>query len=344
MPAETDGGARARIVAAFAAVYVVWGSTYLAISYAVASMPPFLMVGSRFAISGAILYVWARARGSARPTAAEWRTALITGLLLICIGNGSVAWAEQRLPSGLSALIVAVVPLWMVVLDWIRPGGARPRGAVVAGVIIGLVGLIVLVGRDPFTGRGQVDALGAGVLVAASMSWALGSVYNRHGARPDSAAMSTALQMLGGGAALLIVAFVLGETRSLDVAAISVASWLGWIYLVTFGALVGFTAYIYLLRNVSPAKASTYAYVNPIVAVLLGWAVAGESVTSRTILAAVIILSGVAMITIAHGRRVTSAGRSRRRGRHQNSVNERVADGGPYRPSDATASVDQSRR
>jgi drug/metabolite transporter (DMT)-like permease len=306
IPVSTaDGGVRARVIGAFAAVYVVWGSTYLAIRYAVATMPPFLMVGSRFAISGAILYAWARLRGVAKPTAAEWRTAAITGFLLICIGNGSVAWAERRVPSGLAALLVAVVPLWMVLLDWIRPGGVRPRAAVVAGVIVGLVGLAVLVGRDSMTGHGGVDALGAGVLVAASMSWAIGSVYNRHGARPDSAAMSTALQMLGGSVSLLALGFALGETSGVHIASITLASWIGWVYLVTFGALLGFTAYVYLLRHVSAAKASTYAYVNPVVAVILGWAVAGEAVTSRTVVAAAIILGGVAMITIARGRRPT---------------------------------------
>ena len=299
-----------RVVGAFAAVYIVWGSTYLAIRYAVESMPPLLMAGSRFAVSGAILYAWARFRGVAKPTAAEWRTAAVTGFLLICVGNGSVAWAERRVPSGLAALLVAVVPLWMVLLDWFRPGGARPRKAVLAGVIIGLVGLAVLVGRDSLTGgsQGGVDALGAGVLVAASMSWAIGSVYNRHGARPDSAAMSTALQMLGGSVSLLVLGFTLGETNGVHVASITRASWLGWVYLVTFGALLGFTAYIYLLRNVSAAKASTYAYVNPVVAVVLGWAVAGEAVTPRTVLAAAIILGGVAMITIARSRRVTLPG------------------------------------
>lgn len=303
---ESDASERARVAAAFAAVYVVWGSTYLAIRYAVTTMPPLLMAGSRFAISGAILFVWARARGAAKPTVAEWRTAAVTGLLLICIGNGSVAWAEQRVPSGLSALLVAVVPLWMVLLDWIRPGGSRPRLPVVAGVILGLIGLAVLVGRDAVTGHGGVDALGAGVLVTASMSWAIGSVYNRHGARPDSAAMSTALQMLGGSVALLALGAALGEAHGLDISSISRASWIGWVYLITFGALVGFTAYVYLLRNVSPAKAATYAYVNPIVAVILGWAVAGERVTSRTVVAAAIILGGVALITIARGRRVTA--------------------------------------
>jgi drug/metabolite transporter (DMT)-like permease len=311
VPDRDDGvRGRGRVVGAFAAVYIVWGSTYLAIRYAVETMPPLLMAGSRFAVSGAILYSWARLRGVAKPTAAEWRTAAVTGFLLICIGNGSVAWAERRVPSGLAALLVAVVPLWMVLLDWFRPGGARPRKAVMAGVIIGLVGLAVLVGRDSLTagGQGGVDALGAGVLVAASMSWAIGSVYNRHGARPDSAAMSTALQMLGGSVSLLLLGFALGETNGVHMASITRASWLGWVYLVTFGALLGFTAYIYLLRNVSAAKASTYAYVNPVVAVVLGWAVAGEVVTPRTVLAAAIILGGVAMITIARSRRVTLPG------------------------------------
>ncbi len=311
MSTQEHDGSRGRVIASFAAVYVIWGSTYLAIRYAVESMPPLLMVGSRFALSGTILYAWSRARGAAKPTAAEWRTASVTGFLLICIGNGSVAWAERRVPSGLAALLVAVVPLWMVLLDWIRPGGMRPRAPVVAGVIVGLVGLAVLVGRDSFSGgNGGVDALGAGVLVAASMGWAIGSVYNRHGARPESASMSTALQMIAGSVALLVLGFLLGEPRELDVSSISLASWLGWIYLVTFGALIGFTAYIYLLNHVSPAKAATYAYVNPIVAVLLGWAVAGEPVTPRTMVAAAIILGGVAMITIARGRRVTSAARS----------------------------------
>lgn len=307
---EHDVGARGRVAAAFAAVYVIWGSTYLAIRYAVATMPPLLMAGTRFALSGAILYAWARSRGATKPTAAEWRTAAITGFLLICVGNGSVAWAEQRVPSGLSALLVAVVPLWMVLLDWARPGGIRPRPAVGAGVVVGLVGLAVLVGRDSLSGTGNIDALGAAVLVTASMSWAIGSVYNRHGARPASASMSTALQMIGGSVALLALGFGIGETRRVDVSSITLVSWLGWIYLVTFGALIGFTAYIYLLNHVSPAKASTYAYVNPIVAVILGWAVAGEPVTPRTMLAAAIILGGVAMITIARGRRVTVAARS----------------------------------
>jgi len=287
------------VIAAFAAVYVVWGSTYLAIRYAVQTMPPLLMAGARFSVSGAMLYGWARVRGAPRPTAAEWRVAALTGVLMLCLGNGSVGWAEQRIPSALAALIVAVVPLWMVLFDWVMPGGRRPTLAVVAGVLVGLAGLVVLVGPEQIGAGEPVDVVGALVLVAASMAWAFGSVYNKRGARPESATMSTGLQMLGGSVALVASGLALGEGHQAAVTHISAASWAGWLYLVTFGSLIGFTAYIYLLKEVSPAKASTYAYVNPVVALLLGWAIAGESITPRTLVAGAIILGGVALITVA---------------------------------------------
>jgi len=299
---DSHRGSRARILGAFAAVYIVWGSTYLAIRYAVQTIPPFVMVGTRFVVSGVILYAWSRWRGAPRPTAAQWRDATITGALMLCFGNGAVSWAEQRVPSGLASLLVAVVPLWMVLVDWLRPRGERPHAIVVVGVIVGLAGLVVLVGPASFTGHGDVDSAGAVVLIVGSLAWAAGSVFNRHGARPDSAAMSTGLQMIGGSAALLLLGVMRGELADVHLSHISTASWAGWIYLVTFGSLVGFTAYIYLLQTVSPAKASTYAYVNPLVAVLLGWAIAGETVTLRSLGAAAIILAGVAMITISQGR------------------------------------------
>lgn len=290
---------RAHVLAAFAIVYVVWGSTYLAIRYAVETIPPFLMVGTRFIVSGVLLYAWARLRGDQRPTAAQWRDATIVGILMLCLGNGAVSWAEQRVPSGLAALLVAVVPLWMVLLDWLRPQGARPRVLVMAGVVVGLAGLFVLIGPDSLSGHGAVDLVGAIVLIAGSLAWAAGSIYTRYGTVPESAVMSTGVQMIGGSAALLIVGVARGELAMLHPAQISAHSWEGWIYLVTFGSLLGFTAYIYLLQNVSPAKASTYAYVNPLVAVLLGWAIAGETVTARSLAAAAIILGGVAMITLS---------------------------------------------
>ena len=293
---------RTQIIAAFAALYVVWGSTYLAIRYAVATIPPMLMVGSRFAISGLILFVWTRARGAPRPTGRQWRAAAITGALLLCCGNGSVSWAEQRVPSGLAALIVAVVPLWMVLLDWIRPRGTRPTAVVIAGVLLGLIGLAVLVGPQSLIGHGFVDFRALVVLMAGSLAWAAGSIYSRHASLPESAALTTGMQMIAGSIALLALGGSLGEFGRLDVPAISTPSWIGWTYLVTFGSLVGFTAYLFLLRAVSAAKASTYAYVNPVVAVLLGWAIAGETVTPRTIAGAAIIVGGVAIISLTRAK------------------------------------------
>ena len=284
------------MLAAFVAVYLVWGSTYLAIRYAVETIPPFLMGGARFVVSGLLLYVWARARGAPKPTGPQWRDATIAGFLMLCLGNGAVGWAEQHVPSGLAALLVAVVPLWIVLVDWLRPDGVRARPIVLLGVVVGFLGLIILVGRGASDGT-AVDKTAAVVLVFASLAWACGSVFNRHGDRPESAAMSTGIQMLGGGTGLVLVAIAAGELGKLHIAEVSPASWLGWAYLVTFGSLVGFTAYIYLLRAVTPAKASTYAYVNPLVAVFLGWAIAGETVTGRTLGAAAVILAGVAMIT-----------------------------------------------
>ncbi len=296
--ARTQQYPASRVIGAFAAVYIVWGSTYLAIRYAVATIPPFLMVGTRFMASGAMLYAWSRLRGEPKPSATQWRDAGVTGFLLLCCGNGAVAWAEQRVPSGLAALLVAIVPLWVVILDWLRPRGVRPRLSVVAGVFVGLAGLVVLVGPNTITGHGLVDRTAACVLILGSLAWAAGSIYNRYGARPGSAAMSTGLQMLAGSAFLVLIGLALREPRALHVTRISSASWIGWLYLVTFGSLLGFTAFIYLLRAVSPAKASTYAYVNPVVAVFLGWAIAGEPVTARTLAAAAIILGGVAMISL----------------------------------------------
>jgi len=297
LTAAAASSRRSRIVAAFAAVYVVWGSTYLAIRYAVQSMPPFLMAGARFIVSGAILYAWARNRGARAPTARQWRDATITGVLMLCFGNGAVGWAEQSVPSGLAALLVAVVPLWMVLIDWARPNGERPTRLVIAGVIVGFAGLVVLIGPDALTGGDPAFSVAALVLIGASFAWACGSVFNRFGARPDSAALSTGLQMIGGSVGLVAVGLLRGEAAQIHLGQISVPSWIGWLYLVTFGSLVGFTAYIYLLKTVSPAKASTYAYVNPLVAVVLGWMIAGESVTARTLAAAAVILTGVAMIT-----------------------------------------------
>jgi drug/metabolite transporter (DMT)-like permease len=298
---------RARLIAAFVAVYVVWGSTYLFIRFAVETLPPFVMAGARFVVAGALLYAWARARGVTPPTAAEWRGAATAGLFLLLGGNGAVVWAEQRVPSGITALLVATVPVWMVILDWLRPGGVRPRAGVFVGLALGLVGLALLVGRSAVASAEGVDFAGAGVLVVGSILWAIGSLYVRHHPRP-SAMVTNAVQMLAGGAALFVAGTLAGELARLDLSAASTRSLLSLAYLVVFGSLIGFTAYTYLLQVSTPAKVSTYAYVNPIVAVFLGWAFAGEEITARTLVAAGVILAGVAIITVAGGQSRDEAG------------------------------------
>jgi drug/metabolite transporter (DMT)-like permease len=298
---------RARLIAAFAAVYLVWGSTYLAIRYAVETLPPLLMAGARFVIAGGILLLFARLRARSRPTKTDWFTGLVSGALLLLGGNGAVVWAEQRVPSGIAALLVAVVPLWMVLLDWLRPGGRRPALPVFIGLGLGLVGLGLLVGPDALHGSSDISLVGAGVLMFGSFSWAVGSLYTKRAPRPSSANNGSGTQMFAGGLCLLLVGALTGEVGRLDVAHASSQSLLGFAYLVTFGSLIGFTAYLYLLAHTTAAKAATYAYVNPVVAVFLGWLVAHEPVTSRTVLAAAVILAGVAIITIARDVPVASS-------------------------------------
>lgn len=295
---------RRNVIAAFAALYIIWGSTYLAIRYAVMTIPPFLMGGVRFLIAGAILYGWTRLRGAEVPTRAQWRAALVTGVLLLVGGNGAVLWSEQHVASGLVALIVAIVPLWMVVFDWLRPGGTRPAPAVFVGLTLGLVGLALLIGPGAIANRGHstIDVRAAIVPVFGSMLWALGSIFSRYAPRHSSAQLATGMQMLAGGGTFLVVSVIAGEPGHFRVSAVTIPSLAGFLYLVTFGSLLGFTAYIYLLGATTAAKAATYAYVNPIVAVVLGWAVAGEPFTPMMLMAAGIILAGVALITLARPR------------------------------------------
>jgi drug/metabolite transporter (DMT)-like permease len=288
---------RTRVILAFAAVYVLWGSTYLFMKYAVETIPPFLLGASRFVVAGLILYLAARARGAPDATRSEWQVAVVTGLLMLGVGNGAVMWSVQFVPSGLAALVVATVPLWIALFDWIRPRGRRPRPAVFVGLGLGLLGMVTLVGPRAIIGEGNIDALGAAVLVVGSMSWAFGSIVTRSSGHPRSPLVSTALQMLAAGVAFTIVALASGELRAFSVGAVTPKSLLGWVYLVVAGSLIGFTAYIYLLGKVSAAKAATYAYVNPVIAVILGWAFANEPLGARTLIAATVILAGVAMIT-----------------------------------------------
>jgi drug/metabolite transporter (DMT)-like permease len=290
---------RAQIIAAFASIYLIWGSTYLAIRYADQTIPPFIMGGIRFLISGAMLYAWARYRGAPRPSRIHWRNAVIAGAFLLLGGNGAVVWAEQFVPSGMTALLVSILPFWLVIIEWVRPPRRRPAGAVLVGLILGFIGIVVLVGPADLGGHGDVRPIGALVLITGSLSWAIGSFYSRDAELPESGLLTTGMEMLGGGILLLIVGALTGEFSGFDIHGVSRASAAGLLYLITFGSLLGFTSYIWLLDKVSPARLGTYAYVNPLVAVILGWAIAGERLSVRTAVAATIVLCAVALITTA---------------------------------------------
>ncbi len=292
---------KARIWLALLTVYIVWGSTYLAIRFAVETMPPFLMAGVRFLVAGLILYSWRRLAGDRPAVKIEWRSAAIIGFFLLVGGNGSVVWAEQHVPSGIAALIVGSAPLWMVTLDAIRPGGRRPSGRTILGVLIGFAGIVVLIGPGQFTGSGGIDSLGVAALLLAAFMWAVGSLYSRHAPLPGSPLLGTGMEMLAGGGMLLLLGTLTGEWQQLDLQAISTQSWLGLIYLIIFGALVGFAAYTWLLRVAPTPLVSTYAYVNPLIAILLGSLLADETLTLRIVISALVIVSSVALINTSSG-------------------------------------------
>lgn len=287
---------RLRLWAALLSVWLIWGSTYLAIRFMIDTLPGFLAAGLRFVVAGAILFVWAWLREGARPRGLHWRAATIVGGFLLLGGNGAVVWAEQRVPSGLAALIVAIVPLWIVLLEALA-GAGRPSARMLGGVLLGLVGVGLLVGPGHFAGSQGVDLLGAAVLMLGSLSWALGSLYSRRAGLPESPLLATAMEMLCGGGLLLLLGAATGDFRQLQLAQVTTRSWLALGYLIVFGSLIGFTAYVWLLRVTAPAVATTYAYVNPVVAVVVGWGIAGEPITARTMLAMAIIVGAVVVIT-----------------------------------------------
>ncbi|NUM80115.1 EamA family transporter [bacterium] len=287
-----------KIVLAFAAIYLIWGSTYLAIKFAIATIPPFLMAGARFLVAGAIMYVFARLRNSERPTPLHWRSATIIGGLLLMGGNGGVTWAEQYVPSGLTALLIATVPLWITVLNWLHHDRIRPGVREIGSVLLGLIGLAILVGPEELIGKGRIDLIGAGVLITASLLWSFGSLYSRHAPLPSNPLLSIGMEMLAGGAILAVVGLASGETARIDLSAVSAQSIWSILYLILVGALIGFTAYVWLLKQTSPNLVATYAYVNPVVAVFLGWLLAGEELTFRTMLAATVIVAAVVIVTL----------------------------------------------
>ena len=283
------------VMAAFAAVYVIWGSTYLGIRYAVESIPPFLMAGTRNLAAGLLLYAFARARVRAAPSRAEWRDAIIAGGLMLALGNGGVTWAEQAIPSGVTALLVALTPLWMVLFDWLRPGGVRPRPFVLAGLAVGFVG-VALLAQGHGEHRGPAYDWGIAALMMASIGWAAGSIFNRQARKPVSPLLGVAMQMIAGGTLMLGFAAVRGEAAQFSFDRITPSSAGAWLYLTVFGSLVGYTCYVWLLHASTPARVATYAYVNPFIAVLLGCTIGHETFSHELLVAGALIIAAVVLI------------------------------------------------
>jgi len=297
MPAPT----RIWIIVAFAALYLIWGSTYLGIRFAIETIPPFLMAGTRFLIAGIIMYGIAWSQGIGKSSWANWRTSLIIGACLLLGGNGGVTISEKYIDSGLAAVIVAIVPIYIVVLGWATGTAARPTPIVWLGLAGGFIGVGVLLGPAVrfSSSDGRHPAIGMSILLVSSFLWSAGSLYSRSAKHAASPFLTAAQQMLCGGLLLLLAGMATGETRRFHPESMSMLSVASFVYLVIIGAVVGYTAYIWLLRHCDPAKVATYAYVNPIVAVLLGAAFAGETLSRRALVAASLIIGSVAMVITA---------------------------------------------
>lgn len=292
----------ARIVAAYAAIYVVWGSTFLALRYAVESIPPLLLIGLRSGIAGALLFAWVWLRGEARLGWRHWRAAAIGGICFFVLCHGSLAWAEQHVSSGLAAVLLALIPVWVVVLDWLRPGGTRPSRPTLLGMLLGFAGLVVLVAPDIGASGAATNLLATVVLVGSALAWAMGSVASRYSALDVSPTALSAMQLLWGGGILLLGGTLGGEWSVLLSNVITTRAVLALVYLIVVGSLLTFSAYIWLLRVSSPARVATYAYVNPVVALALGWALGGETLSTQSLLAGACIVLAVMLIITNQGR------------------------------------------
>ena len=290
------------LVAAFAALYIIWGSTYLSVKIGVETIPPWPMIAARHSLAGLILYTVLRLGGTPAPKREHWKGGIIGGVMLLVIGNGLIAFSAHRIASGVASLVVATTPIWIVGAASSRPGGRMPLPKEWLGLLLGLVGLALLGGPSltaTFRGEaGSLDVGAMGLILIGAISWSIGSVIGREVPRPDNAFMGSALQMLSAGAVLVVGCALTGQWSLVNVAAISTRSWIALVYLILFGSLLGFTAYVWLLRVAKTSHVATYAYVNPIVALLLGASIGHEVITPMMLVAGVVTLLGVVLVVM----------------------------------------------
>lgn len=305
----SDAPARSALILAFAAIYLIWGSTYLGIRVTIESMPPFLMAGARFFIAGAVLFAFLRGRGAPMPTARQWIINAVIGTFLLLGGNGLVVWAEQNVASGVTALLIGVQPLFFVLTEWAWPGGSRPTIVMSVALLLGFAGVAWL--AAPWEGAAQGGLYFPGVIaiLAACVFWAIGSIYSRHSKHGADPFLASSLQMLCGGVVLTLAAGLHGDFAQLDFSTITGRSWVAFAYLIVFGSLIGFSTFVWLMKHSTPARVSTYAYVNPIVAVFLGWLVLDEPIKPRTIVASIVIVTAVVIITMEKNKKATRPAR-----------------------------------
>jgi drug/metabolite transporter (DMT)-like permease len=296
-----------KVLLAFAIIYFVWGSTFLAIRVGVREVPPFLLAGMRFLIAGAVLYRWMRARGTPSPSAREWGAASFLALLIFVFDYGLLFWAERRVPSGIAAVMMATIPAFMAIGEIVFLGTQRLTLRLGVALLLGMAGVAVLVGRSKSLGDTAVDATGACALIFAAISWSVAASLSRRLPTPAAKAMSSGTQMLAGGVMLMIAAALLGEFRDLHLQAVSRGAWLALAYLIVAGSIVGFTAYVWLIHHESPTKVGTYAYVNPVVAVLVGYFLGGEAISRRTVAGTLLVLVSVVVITTTPAKKADAA-------------------------------------
>lgn len=296
-----------KLLLAFAIIYLVWGSTYLAIRIGVHEIPPFLMAGLRFTIAGLVMFVWMRASGTPSPTLREWRDASVLGTLMFLIDYACLFWAEQRVPSGIAAVILAMIPVCITLLEITFLRTQRLTLRLAAGLAIGVLGVIVLINPSASLGEAPLDRRGVIAILVSCCGWSIGTIVSKRLTLPESKPMSAAAQMLSGGAQLLALAAITGEITHFRAQNISAAAWWSLVYLIIAGSIISYTAYVWLLHYESPTKVGTYAYVNPVVAVIVGATIGGEVVGRRTVLGAALIMISVVAITTIKRKQSVSA-------------------------------------